>query len=1215
MSGQDKSAKKRRQKASFWVGLGASAGGLEALRGLVRNLPTDLPAAYFVVQHLGPHHKSMLVDIIGRETEMPVLEITDDLLPQSNTVYITPPNSDLVAEKNRIHLTEPSKQVAAPKPSVNRFLKTLAIHKKSKAVGVILSGTGSDGSIGIEAIREHGGITIAQDELTAKYSSMPTSAMETGAVDLVMSAEEIGGQFSKIVKLPRDLNALRVTPLSFDGVSELIRLLHKHTKVNFRHYKTATFQRRVERRMVATKCDDLESYTKLAHSSSKEVDALFRDLLISVTSFFRDPVEFESLTKHLEKIVDEKNGEPIRVWIPGTATGEEAYSIAILFSEAIRRSKAGQHSSLQIFATDIDIQAIDVGRKGFYPESAMEQVPTKFIDKYFDKVTSGYSVKKALREKIVFSIHSVAQDAPFLNIDMISCRNLLIYFQTSLQAEVFNRFHYSLVPHGLLFLGKSEATSASEDMYRLAPREKHIFYQKPYYTSKAATGLTYDLPGITEPRKKPYPSIEMQQLENANIRFESLVTSLGPNGFLIGKDMTIKRAFGNVERYTGMTAGNIDTTVRSLLAEPFRQDILASAPGVIRNDTPHIGHPRAYSDIPRLQESMTIYPVKGGVDGEIDALVLFKRVAGDETKSDNYTTTDSSNALREQVDILTNELAIAKDNLQQTVEELETSNEELQALNEELQSSNEELQSTNEELETSNEELQSTNEELSTVNEELHVNTHQLSVVNRSLNSILENVALPMLVVDRDLHITSASRLAETYFDIDSGLTQPHIGNCNMGADYPDLADLLATSMRAGDAVNVHIDDHKENGLLKIVPRFDDNGEIIGAIIVVSDNTERLKSARNELQLIFDNVPVGITARNAEGEIIRTNKMASYLFRYDTVEATGTKFYNYFEPELGKQIQKLDQQALQTRKPVTGLVMNLTDLDGHNIWARMSHIPVLDPMLGEAVIYSVTQNITEDHYREEKLKNTLAELARSNEELNRFSYICSHDMKEPVRLIQAMTSLLVDPNFEADDTKRMEVLTRINTNTHRLGSIIDSLLAYSRIDAKVEFDDVDINEILSQVTESLSLVIQEQGAQIEIDDMPVLQGAHIHFTQLFQNLIGNALKFCDKECPIVRVKSTKVDNDWKFLVEDNGPGVAKKSREEIFNLFSRLNRRDEVEGSGLGLSIVQRIVAQYGGTIECIESELGGAGFSISLPDTKFFQISSVDAEHTSNNM
>lgn len=1185
----------------FWVGIAASAGGLEALRGLVRNLPPILPATYIVTQHMAPHHKSMLAEIIGRETDMPVLDATDGLRPESNAIYITPPNSNLILEHGKLRVIDPSPEPASPKPSADLFFTTLANEAGASAVGIVLSGTGSDGSDGIRAIRAAGGITIAQDELTAKYASMPVRALETGCVDLVMSPEEIGTQFSKIVAKPRDLDKLRASPVNMDSVSELIQLLHDHSGVNFRHYKSATFQRRIERRMVAVGASNLEDYVRVASKRAAEVDLLFRDLLISVTSFFRDSDEFAEVKGHIESIVESKKDSHIRVWVAGSATGEEAYSMAMLFAEVMGGLQAYERTRIQIFATDIDDRAIEVARRGFYPETSLLEVPQHYLDEYFDAAPGGFTVKKSLREKVIFSVHNLAQDPPFLNLDMVSCRNLLIYFQATLQAHVFARFHYSLLPHGLLFLGKSESVAAAESLFRSSGQSKHIFFQRPTANrgeirERVFTPRRTQLnQGAAAPK---YPPPEARELKLANAKFESLVQAMGPNAILVSRELQIVQAFGDVSAFIGVAAGPVDTTASSLLVEPFSQDVRIAVPSALRQSSVVQGMARSMPSKPGFRNRITAYPISEGLGAAEDslALVVFTEWEEEPIAEQLSEAEEGSEASAQAIQQLSRELAIAQTNLQHTVQELETSNEELQALNEELQSSNEELQSTNEELETSNEELQSTNEELSTVNEELQVNSQQLNVVNQSLQSILDNVSIPMLVVDRQLNITHSSTASQDLFGVSPDLVLPHVTRCQLPEGYPDLPASISSAMERGARVDVDIEAPDLSARMTVVPHLSASGEMVGAIVLITDNTAELHERNRQLR---------VAARIA-GLAYFTVDLES-----DDAQVTSEGFPNFGVPDsyldgsssLIELFGSTDQVSV--RDAFNQMVVDKEPMDieakiapagARESLVRIEASPGLNED-GEVVgVLGVVIDITDQRKQETELRATLEELSRSNEELNRFSYVCSHDMKEPVRMVEQLTSMLADEAGSEDSAHQEEIIERIGTNMARLRQIIDSLLAYSRIDARVAETNVDLDEVLTDIRETLSFAITDTGAEIIVDDLPEVQGARVHFVQLFQNLIGNSLKFNDQDQAVIRIGGSSADDELVLTVEDNGPGVPDESKERIFGLFDRLHRKDEFEGVGLGLSICHRIVNQYDGSITCSDSELGGAKFEIVLP-------------------
>lgn len=1195
-----------------WVALGASAGGLEALRALVSQLTPDLPATYIVAQHLAPHHRSMLTEIISRETSLGVHDVVDGMEPESGHIYITPPNANCMVDGNILRLLEPPAVVAAPKPSVDILFTTMAEAHGDHTVGVVLSGTLSDGSDGIRAVREHGGVTIAQDEATAKYSSMPVSAVETGCVDLVMAPDEIGAQMRRIIRQPRDLAALKASPLRLDAMGELISLLVECTGVNFKHYKTATFQRRVERRMAALHVASLDDYVNVASGSEAEVDELFRDLLISVTSFFRDPGEFQTIEPAINELVKTKAGEPIRVWVAGTATGEEAYSIAILFAEAMGGIARFENSQIQIFATDLDENAIGVARRGFYSETSLDEVPRAYVDEYFELAPGGYTVKKGVRDKVVFSVHDVTSDPPFLKLDLITCRNLLIYFQPVLQASVFGRFHYSLVPNGILFLGKSENVAAAETLFRQAGSESHIFYQRPSATpiSLRETFLSGSATGMARPTSAPAkpaaPALDDGKLAMVEAQFESLIRGLGDAAMLLSPELNVLRVYGESARYVSISEGPLTTGADSLLVDPYRQDVRVLVPGCIRQKRVMRGMSRQIDDT-SAHERVVVYPIVdpasgpwGGTDsGEMEVLALVVFTQWEETDFSGDSS-DFDGEAADAVDRLRRELAIAQTNLQHTVEELETSNEELQALNEELQSSNEELQSSNEELATSNEELQSTNEELSTVNEELQVNSLQLDVANQSLQSILDNVAVPMIVVDRQLNITHTSAASEGLFGVSPDLVLPHLSRCVLPPGFPDLTTAVQRSLETSGRVDFEINSPSRSARMLVVPNFEASGELVGAIVLISDSTSALQESNIQLNTAARVAGVGyMTSDFIKGESRWSEQMLRIAGVDDGLDFNPSEDNGWgFDLLIGESRALLDEKLAELRANTTpfDIEVEIIDLQGVHKTIRLSGSAGLGSK-GEVVGWlGVAVDISEQADRETKLEATLQELSRSNEELNRFSYVCSHDMKEPVRMIEGLAELLLDENVSADPIQRDAILHRITSNMGRLRSTIDSLLAYSRIDAKVEDNSIDLRDVVTEMDESLSLVIEEHNAELIVGDLPEVVGARLHFIQLFQNLIGNALKFSDKQNPVVQISSAEDGDHIHLVIEDNGPGVPEEFRQQIFNLFDRLHRQDEVEGVGLGLSICQRIVAQYGGTIECTESELGGARFDIILP-------------------
>ncbi|MGR3501094.1 CheR family methyltransferase [Pseudaestuariivita sp.] len=819
---------------TYFIGIAASAGGLEAVSQLAQNLPEDAPAVYVLAQHMSPHHKSLLTSLLSHETSLPVIELTaSDVMPERNTIYVTPPNTDVVLEDGQFRLRPPSEHAAPPKPSADRLFKSLAQECGEYCMGVVLSGTGSDGSYGVQAIREAGGITIAQEASTAKYDGMPSSAVATGCVDLTLTPEQIGVHLGKILSSSRDFGALKTLNEQPGRMTDLMHILLARTRVDFRDYKENTVNRRIARRMVALGIDEYDDYVAFCRVSTDEVDALFRDLLISVTRFFRDPDQFAALGTQLEELVKAKGDAPLRVWVAGCATGEEAYSIAILLAQAMGGLDKLDKARLQIFATDIDARALDVARAGLYPISAVQGVPEKYVRDYFDMQSGKLKVKRALRAVTLFSHHNIFQDPPFMNVDVVSLRNVLIYFNPMLQERVLTRLHYALAPRGLLFLGTSETVGNMQAQYRPTQGADKIFAKREAFREKLADRLALAnvraLPRAEAPRLPGVP-VAAQANSNAQKMYDALLRGVAENGFIATRGQTILRVLGEITPFLRLSDKSRLTLSTDLLAPPLRDDVVSLITLSLRHNARRNGQWHKTRTDGNQEARAVVYPLGPMDDGEEHVLVAIE--TRESTKLDTQVDTLSEAERLEYLKHIESEMVSTREALQQTVEELQTSNEELQSVNEELQSTNEELQATNEELETSNEELQSTNEELITVNEEMKVSSSELQKISTELEAILDSIPYPIMVVDEALMIRRASRSGSGFFGLpDLAPTRMHLTQCTPQPGFPSLIDAAGEVFRTRQQKVIPFETGLRARRLYFAPFRDGHGDVIGLTI------------------------------------------------------------------------------------------------------------------------------------------------------------------------------------------------------------------------------------------------------------------------------------------------------------------------------------------------------------------------------------------------
>ena len=720
------------------VGIGSSAGGLEALQIMLSKLSDNLNCSYIIAQHLSPTHRSMMVDLLSRITNIPVIEVQNGMVIKAKTIYMTPENTDIFIANNKIHLKS-IEHTYGPKPSVNYFFNSLAQSYGSKSIGIILSGTGSDGAFGIRAIKASGGITIAQSPQSSKYDGMPVSAINTGKVDIVAPIENIANEIARIVD---NLGKNVADSINSSIISQIYRIIFEEKGVDFSQYKKNTLIRRIERRLAALKIETLNDYVDYLKINIDEVTNLYNDILIGVTEFFRDPEVFEEIKEQISLLLEKKEqGEEIRFWSIGCSTGEEPYTLAIILSE-ILQEKITKYK-IKIFATDIDDESLKIARAGIYAETSLVNINKNLINKYFSINKNQFEIKKSIRELVVFSKHNIISDSPFLRADLISCRNMLIYFNNTLQSRFFPIVHYSLKDGGILLLGKSESISEYHDLFVIINKTLKIF--KSQYTGLKELPKLYNYNGVNRNYEEPKIISYKNDEELLEEKITEAVSKFTLNQcVLINSSNDIVYIKGEIPFLT-FSQGKATTNIFKCLKDELTLDVRSVLNEVQKDKKYRATQFRSvtlFGDYLKYARVVVI-PIQNEKNDDWFYALYFQsediqNLKGYITQNENDNDTITS---------LTTELERTKSHLQNVIEELETSYEEMQSLNEELSSSNEELQSSNEELETTNEELQSTNEELQTAYSELKVlyddkefRTKQLEEITQKLKYQTEDL-------------------------------------------------------------------------------------------------------------------------------------------------------------------------------------------------------------------------------------------------------------------------------------------------------------------------------------------------------------------------------------------------------------------------------------------------------------------------------------------
>jgi two-component system, chemotaxis family, CheB/CheR fusion protein len=1188
------------------VAIGASAGGIGALRALFEAVPEQSGIAFVVIMHLSPEHESRLAEVLQPHVKVPVRQVRERTRLEPDHVYVIPPDRSMALTDGHLELSE-FDQPRGRRSPIDTFFRTVAeVHPDG--VGILLSGSGTDGVIGLKAIKELGGIVMAQSPDEAEYDTMPRSAIATGLVDFVLPARELG---ERVVRLrssglpwtpPDDAAALRAGEA--EALRKILAQLRSRTGHDFSGYKKSTVLRRVGRRIQVTDSGDLQDYLGHLQENGSEARALLKDLLISVTNFFRDPEAFEALERTVvPSLFEDPADHQVRVWVAGCATGEEAYTVAMLLAEHADVLPGGP--SFQIFATDLDEEAIAFAREGVYPDSIVADVGEARARRFFTREGSYLRVTKELRERILFSRHDLLRDPPFSRLDLLTCRNLLIYLERGLQERLFDLFRYALRDDGYLFLGESESAPDHQG-FRAPDREHRIFQRSQEPGDGERRGLP-ELPldpGRARQGGRWPRGATAQQIESSAARHRQALEAHAPPTLLVDRDHIIVHVSETANRYlrftTGIPSANLLTTalpelrieLRSALFQALEQD----SPSWTRQVPVEIGgQPR------RVQ--MHVAPAVGANDTRLALITFLEADPGQQGEEGVGATAVGWLGDAE------SELAVARSRLQEMIERSEQRQEDLKASNEELQSINEEYKSTLEELETSKEELQSMNEELKTVNAELKARIDELGRANDDLRNLMSATEIATLFLDENLRIkrfTPALRKIFNVLPMDEGRPLAHITH---QLDYPDLTTDCDRVLESLQPVEREV----ENGgghawLARITPYRTEQNRIGGVICTFTDVTrirkaqEHLRQSEERFRALVDATAEMVWTTDPEGRVVEDSPSWRDFTGQTVNEWLGSGWVDALHPDDRQGIEAEWSAAVRNQEPFEAefRLWNAAREEWRVVAARA--VPVLNPDGSVREWVGMNSDITDRKEAEAALRRAKKAAEQAAEAKGHFLATMSHELRTPLTAVIGIADLLETDVVGFSTEAQKEHLARIKISAWHLASIIEEVLSYSMTESgrtRVNHGTVDLVEIASHVVAMADYQAREKGVALDLEgaDQPVFAFSDAgKIRQIVTNLVGNAVKFTDDGRVTVRVVE---EDEWvEIQVQDTGPGIAEDQQEIVFEPFVQADNSmtREKGGAGLGLAVSRRLARLLGGEISLESEPAKGCTFRFTVP-------------------
>lgn len=1184
----------------FIVAMGASAGGLEALERFFGSLPSDTGMAFVVIQHLSPDFKSLMDEILSRRTTMPVRVAEDgsDIAP--NTVLLNPPKKMMTMRDGRIALSdkEPSPALTYP---IDQFFVSMAAAAGNKCAALVLSGTGSDGSRGVADVHRAGGLVIAQAALTAGFDGMPHAAVGTGAVDLVLAPEDMPEALRVFftegrVIPPPEPEATLLHPIDV--------LLRNTYGVNFAEYKLPTIQRRTERRMQTLGFTEVADYVEHLARDPAELDALYRDLLIGVTQFFRDPEAFEQLARALsEQIRELAPTEEVRAWVAGCATGEEAYSIAITIRELLE--ELGRSNPVKIFATDIHREALRIAAAGVYDASSLAMVTPERRARFFlDKGGDAYQIEPAIRGMVVFAPHNLLEDVPFNRLDLVTCRNLLIYLKPEAQQRVLETLHTGLEPRGLLFLGASETLAELASAFEVVDVHWKLFRKttalpRSTFRLRATANATPSLARLA--LSSPARNLDSNLIGT----YDAVLDALVPPTILINARRELVHSFAGASTFLRVPDGRATRNVIEMLGDDLRVAVTGALERVFA-DHARVQYRglRVGRGAEAIVVDITVREIVNQVTSEPYALVSFDAQRTTPADQPSPTVISSDQLSRDQVVALETELRIAKENLQTTIEELETSNEELQATNEELIASNEELQ-------TTNEELHSVNEELFTVNTEFQRKIGELTQLTNDMDLLLSSTEVHTLFLDKELRVRRFTPLIAEVFHLVASDIGRSIEAFNHSlrdvAVYREAASVISTGRRFEHQVHA-ADEHWY--LLRITP-YRRGSTTEGAVLTLVDitNLKRLEaeaqSKRDQLASILANSPDPVWIRDLEGRYVVADESFRRLSGRDP---TGLRPDQLFSIEIASMLTRDDSRIV-----VEGVTIHAEETIPTPSGSR-TYLTVKFPMADASGrcwgIGGIQHDVT-------ALKQAEAEAHEASNRRDHFLATLSHELRNPLAAILNAARVLDHspmPPTEASKWQRI-MLERAQHMT----KLVDDLLDVSRLTQNklaLKRADLDLCATAQGVLEEVEPEFRERDVRVEVRTEPnlLVHGDATRLHQLQVNLLINAARHAPAGSVVTY--TFRRDGEWaEICVADTGSGVAPEMLDKIFELFVQADRPGAHGGNGglgVGLALVRRIAELHGGQVSVKSAGLGrGAEFRVRIPLVRSIQPVVVDVATT----